>query len=131
MEVLDSPKKPKSVSRKLRLEVFRRQDGLCAYCGEALPEKGFHIDHIEPQSLRFYHYGKDVHRSENLHASCRSCNILKGSHSLEGFRYLVGEFYRTLRRDSRYRCLLRFNRITETHVDKDVLFHFEKPTTTK
>ena len=49
--------------------------------------------------------------------------MLKGSNTVDQFRSLIGGFYATLRRDSRYRLLLRFERVVE--VDAPVQFYFE------
>lgn len=46
-------------------------------------------------------------------AACASCNVLKGSHTVDQFRDLLEGFHDTLLRDARYSCLLRYGRIEE------------------
>ena len=40
--------KRKSMSRKLRFEVFKRDRFTCQYCGAKAPDVILHVDHIHP-----------------------------------------------------------------------------------
>ena len=65
-----------SLSKKLRFEVFKRDQFTCQYCGEMAPVAILQVDHIEPKSKG----GKnDI---LNLIASCRDCNIGKSDRKL-------------------------------------------------
>jgi 5-methylcytosine-specific restriction endonuclease McrA len=61
-------------SKRVREIVWRRSNGLCAYCGERLfrgviySPKSFTIDHIRPRAAG----GKN--RINNLAACCYECN---------------------------------------------------------
>ena len=57
---------------QLRSYVFHRDDGKCAYCGDAKAER-YELDHIVPRSRG----GTD--RVSNLVVSCHDCNDAKGN----------------------------------------------------
>lgn len=66
--------KPKrqSISKKLRFEVFKRDNFTCQYCGRMAPDVVLEVDHINPVA----NGGKnDI---LNLITSCHDCNIGKG-----------------------------------------------------
>ena len=60
--------KRKSISKKLRFEVFKRDGFQCAYCGQSPPAVVLEIDHIKPISKGG---GNDV---DNLITACFDCN---------------------------------------------------------
>ena len=65
--------KRKSISAKLRFEVFKRDKFQCQYCGRSAPQVILHVDHIEPVA-------KDgTNDITNLITSCRECNLGKGA----------------------------------------------------
>lgn len=57
-----------SISRKLRFEIFKRDNFTCGYCGQQPPEVILEIDHILPVSKG----GDDD--INNLLTSCFDCN---------------------------------------------------------
>jgi 5-methylcytosine-specific restriction endonuclease McrA len=62
--------KRKTISKKLRFEIFKRDGFQCAYCGQAPPSVILEVDHIEPKA-------KD--RSAATSYFCGICwNIIKG-----------------------------------------------------
>lgn len=69
-----------------RLNIFRRDDFRCAYCGT---HKNLTLDHVTPRSQG----GKDTW--ENLVTACQKCNTRKGSRTPEeaGMR-MRGRAYR-------------------------------------
>lgn len=69
--------KRKSISKKLRFEVFKRDKFTCVYCGATAPDVLLHIDHIEPVSKG----GSNA--IENLCCACMSCNQGKSDRKLE------------------------------------------------
>lgn len=58
----------KSISKKIRFEVFKRDKFMCQYCGESAPNVVLHIDHIHPVSKG------GTNHILNLITSCNNCN---------------------------------------------------------
>ncbi|MCK5610983.1 HNH endonuclease [Candidatus Pacearchaeota archaeon] len=67
----------KSLSKKIRFEVFKRDGFVCQYCGNSPPSIILEVDHIKPV--------KDGGENEidNLLTSCFDCNRGKGATRLE------------------------------------------------
>lgn len=129
---------------KLKREEIRMMfGGKCAYCGNDLPERGWHADHIKP-IMRDGHYvrveGKpytheykqtgtcarpDLDCTDNIFPSCRACNINKGASSIDSWRRFIEQSVEALRRDyGRFRHAERFGLVQA--IDKPVTFWFEK-----
>lgn len=70
------PVKRKSLSNKLRFEVFKRDSFTCQYCGKMAPDVVLEVDHIHPVSK-----GGD-NDILNLVTSCMECNRGKGARKL-------------------------------------------------
>lgn len=64
-----------SVSKRLRFEIFRRDNHACRYCGASAPEATLTIDHVVPVTLG----GTDD--PSNLVAACKDCNSGKSATS--------------------------------------------------
>lgn len=114
------------ISKKLREKIRQKYCGHCAYCGGVLSAR-WHIDHINP-IVRDWIKGTckypEKHTIENMNPSCPSCNIMKGSMSLDSFRRLIGGFITSLNRDStQYKFAKRYGLVQE--VDREVKFFFE------
>lgn len=62
-----------AVSKRLRFEVFRRDNHACRYCGATPPDAKLTIDHVVPESLG----GSDD--PSNLVTACAGCNGGKSS----------------------------------------------------
>lgn len=62
-----------SAFKKIRLRVLARDGYTCAYCGQ--PEAN-QVDHVVPIAR-----GGDIYDMDNLVASCRRCNLAKGTKS--------------------------------------------------
>jgi len=60
--------KRKSISKKLRFEIFKRDQFTCQYCGKNPPNAVLEIDHIEPVSKG------GTNDEDNLLTSCFDCN---------------------------------------------------------
>lgn len=58
----------KPISKKLRFDIFKRDNFQCVYCGKTPPEVTLEVDHIEPVSK-----GGD-NDINNLVTSCFDCN---------------------------------------------------------
>ena len=66
----------KSLSKKTRFEVFKRDSFTCQYCGKSAPTVLLEIDHIKPVSKN----GDDD--ITNLITSCFDCNRGKSDREL-------------------------------------------------
>lgn len=62
-----------AVSKSLRMEVMRRDNHTCRYCGAAAPDVKLTVDHVMPTTLG----GSD--EPSNLVTACRDCNAGKSS----------------------------------------------------
>lgn len=69
--------KRKSISQKIRFEVFKRDSFQCQYCGASAPDVVLHVDHIKPVSK-----GGD-NDITNLVTSCQKCNSGKSDRELD------------------------------------------------
>lgn len=68
--------KRKSISKKTRFEVFKRDNFTCQYCGKMAPDVILEVDHINPVKCGG---SNDI---LNLITSCKDCNRGKGSRKL-------------------------------------------------
>lgn len=68
--------KRKSISKKTRFEVFKRDSFTCQYCGRSAPDIVLHLEHIQPVSK-----GGD-NDILNLVTSCVDCNAGKSDRLL-------------------------------------------------
>ena len=112
---------------KLRDRVKNKTQGRCAYCGNELPPKGWHVDHMEPifrgWEKRPERAGDDV--ESNMIAACRRCNLWKKTLTIEQFRSEITKQGERLRRNvAPFRLAEDFG-IVEC-VDKPVRFYFEQ-----
>ncbi|MEU3945418.1 HNH endonuclease [Streptomyces sp. NPDC029526] len=62
-----------AVSKRLRFEIFRRDNHACRYCGAAAPGVKLTIDHVIPTSLG------GSNKPSNLVTACADCNSGKTS----------------------------------------------------
>lgn len=67
----------KTIGKKVRFEVFKRDKFTCQYCGGKAPEVLLHVDHIQPVADG----GTDD--ILNLVTSCSGCNLGKGARRLD------------------------------------------------
>ncbi len=66
----------KSISKKIRFEVFKRDSFTCQYCGKTAPNVVLEVDHIEPVSKG------GTNDILNLVTSCFDCNRGKSDKKL-------------------------------------------------
>ena len=70
----------RSMSNTIRSHVWDKSDGICHYChGPLHPFRNFHVDHVHPVTFG------GTSDLKNLVASCKTCNMSKGSKSYEDF----------------------------------------------
>lgn len=75
----------KSISKKLRFDIFKRDGFTCQYCGRMAPDVVLNIDHINPVK-----HGGD-NDILNLITSCFDCNNGKGSKKLTDIQELKNQ----------------------------------------
>jgi hypothetical protein len=68
--------KRKSLSKKIRFEVFKRDSFTCQYCGKSAPTVVLHVDHITPVKEG------GTNDITNLITACADCNLGKGARKL-------------------------------------------------
>lgn len=117
--------------KRLRVVIFNKYDGKCAYCGCNLEER-FCIDHIRPlnrnkrwdSSQQRSKDNEGKHTIENLNPSCPPCNISKSSFPLETWRKeLELKISRIERDSSTFRLLKKFDLVGIKKYN--VTFYFE------
>lgn len=99
--------------------IYNKYNGHCAYCGQVITRKTFHVDHVK--CLR--NGGTDI--LDNMLPSCGSCNRYKSTYDLETFRRMLSKIPERLRRDSStYKIALRFGMVEEHR--EPVRLYFEE-----
>jgi len=95
--------KRKSISKKLRFEVFKRDNFTCQYCSAKPPKVPLEIDHIIPVIKG------GTNDDYNLITACFDCNRGKGKHSLENSMPTQDEQIERLKEaHSQYKIYLKF-----------------------
>lgn len=84
-------KKRKQLSKKIRFEVFKRDDFTCQYCGNVPPSVVLEVDHIIPVSK-----GGD-NDINNIITSCFDCNRGKTNIELERITPALADNLKTLK----------------------------------
>jgi hypothetical protein len=85
-----------SASKEKRATIFHKTKGKCAYCGCKINPVAFTIDHVIPRSAG------GTNHTDNLLPACKSCNLAKGSGSIEQLRIrckFVAKFEKKTSRD--------------------------------
>jgi 5-methylcytosine-specific restriction endonuclease McrA len=112
-----------SSARLDRAAVWARFGGRCAYCGQEIPKKGFHVDHVHP-IFRGLLGARERDAATDKFPSCRRCNLWKSVHSSEGFRREIESQIDRVRRDSAgFRLAEDFGQVQWTC--RRVVFYFE------
>ena len=110
--------KRKAISKSVRIKVYEKYKGHCAYCGCELELKDMQVDHIE--SLYWYGGVDDI---KNYMPSCRSCNFYKSTLTLEKFREQIQTVTQRLDREFIYRIAKNYGIVNENQ--KPIKFYFE------
>lgn len=77
------------MDKQIRLKVYDKCGGRCAYCGKVIELKDMQVDHIIPQHLLNNIERWDIDNIKNLNPTCRRCNHYKRAHPLELFRRMI------------------------------------------
>lgn len=115
------------MKKEIRIKVFVKCGGFCAYCGEPITLKSMQVDHI--RAKRVFNEGRDipdydVDDMRNLNPSCRECNNLKHWYTVEEFRGIVESQVAKGRRYSvNFRTAERFGMIKVK--EEPIVFYFE------
>ena len=110
--------KRKPLPKALRVRVYKKYAGRCAYCGKQIKYEEMQVDHIKAVYL-----GGD-NDFNNLLPACRSCNFYKSSYSIEEFRRQINLIPSRLPKEFIYKVALDYGIVEET--GKDVVFYFEQ-----
>jgi 5-methylcytosine-specific restriction endonuclease McrA len=133
------------MKKELRMQVYNKYNGHCAYCSNEITYKQMQVDHIIPQStftqcirnkdldVKFYKVPEflmhlelgDQDHFDNLAPACARCNRYKKSNSLESFREQISKQVERARKTSwNFRCAEDYGFIEI--INKPVEFYFEK-----
>ena len=138
------------LTKKQRQQVRDKSGGRCWYCGNPLPEKGWHTDHFEPvfrplpskpaktksgfgeipELVRKLIGNGGMANPENDHINnmvpaCAPCNLFKSVWSIEAFRREIELQAERARKSSvNFRTAERFGIVQV--VNEPVVFWFEK-----
>lgn len=106
----------KSISKKTRFEVFKRDSFTCQYCGAKSPDVNLELDHITPVSK-----GGD-NELLNLVTSCFDCNRGKSNNELSDDSVVV------VQREQLSKVQERRNQLELLQMWKEELFELENDT---
>ena len=79
------PIKRTSISKRIRFEIFKRDEFTCQYCGAVPPKTILHVDHINPV------FSGGTNDIDNLVTSCMECNLGKGARNLKNIPQSLAE----------------------------------------
>ena len=116
----------KTIPKKVRLEVYNKYDGHCAYCGKEIEYKDMQVDHKIPvRNWNNKYTEEEIWCFDNYMPTCRRCNHYKRAHSLTSFRKMIEEIPKKLYRDNYiYKVGLDYG-LVEPHEHK-IKFYFEQ-----
>jgi len=104
-----------AVSRKMRFEVFKRDEFRCGYCGKSPPKVILEIDHIQPKAKD----GEDD--INNLITACFDCNRGKGSIELKQVPTTIKDNLEVLKeKESQVKEYRKFVNKIERRMNKDI-----------
>ena len=116
---MQEQKKRKPIPKPIRIQVYNKYSGHCAYCGCELEYKDMQVDHINP--LYWHNGANDI---ENYNPACRTCNFYKSTYTIEKFRERLQTLHERLEKNFIYRLAKNFGIVKEN--DAPVKFYFEK-----
>ena len=118
--------KRKAIPKAIRLKVYEKCNGSCAYCGEELTIKTVQIDHLHPmcRPIQSYNNIKSHDDFLNLMPACRQCNFYKGSETLKQFRTSMKTLHERIMQPFISRLGIKYSIIEIKPWDG--IFYFEK-----
>jgi 5-methylcytosine-specific restriction endonuclease McrA len=138
-----------ALSKAQRKQVWDKSGGVCWYCGNKLPEKGWHADHVDavyrlptkasyasawgvvPESIQKLLDNGGMEKPENNKISnivpaCAPCNLFKSVFTVEQFRNEISfQVDRARKTSVNFRTAERFGLIECRPIK--VVFWFEAP----
>jgi len=137
-----------TISKKQRKVIWDKSKGWCWYCGQKLPDKGWHVDHLNPvfrvinTKTKAVNAFGEVPESvqtllendgmlnpendtiDNMVPSCAPCNLFKATFTIDQFRKEIQLQVERARRSSvNFRTAERFGLIEAP--PRPVIFWFE------
>ena len=107
--------KKTSLSKKIRFEVFKRDEFRCGYCGKEPPSVILEVDHIEPKSSGG---GDDIC---NLITACFDCNRGKAGVPLDKIPLKVNEQLSAAKeKEEQLREYRKFTNKVQRRIKKDI-----------
>lgn len=101
----------------IRLQVFNKFAGKCAYCGNPLNLLHFQIDHINPHIKS--------NSLLNLYPCCSRCNILKSHRTPDEWKIQIKSKLYVLQHENPFTCFLTsLNQVSYSNFE--IQFYFEK-----
>lgn len=91
----------KPIPKAMRLKVYEKYNGHCAYCGKEISVKDMQVDHIIPiaksiygpraqaEKVRQMFDDGSINGIDNLMPACRACNFYKSWNDIEQFRQRI------------------------------------------
>ena len=107
------------MKKSLRIAVYEKFNGHCAYCGKVIEYKEMQVDHIIPKD-----FNGTSDNFDNLNPSCRRCNHYKRAHLLKDFRLLLKTLHERIRQN--YICKVAEDYGVIEIKPWDGIFYFEK-----
>lgn len=126
-------------NKNLRVEIYNKYNGKCAYCGSDINIRQMQVDHIIPKLNFIKHVtnkfripsflrhltSEDMNHIDNLNPACGVCNKWKSAHDLELFRSEIEAQVKRLNEYSAsYRMAKRYGLINENEIK--IKFYFER-----
>ena len=119
--------KRKRITAAQRMEVWRKYDGHCAYCGCEITLEEMQVDHMESiyRHEKEYIAGKAEYLDdiENYMPACRMCNFYKMTYTPEQFRQRLQTMKERLEKQFIYRLAKKYGIVLEQ--EKEITFYFE------
>lgn len=120
--------KRKRITAKQRMEVWKKCDGHCAYCGCEITPEEMQVDHVESiyRHEKDYIAGKAEYLDdiENYMPACRMCNFYKNTYTPEEFRQRLQTMTERLEKQFIYRLAKKYGIVQEK--ENKIIFYFEK-----
>lgn len=116
---MSTKRKRKPIPKSIRIQVYKKYGGHCAYCGCELEYKDMQVDHINP--LYWYNGENSI---ENYNPACRMCNFYKSTLTVEKFRERIQTIRERLENNFIYRLAKRYGIVNENI--EPVRFYYEK-----
>lgn len=103
----------RAISKRLRFEIFKRDDFTCVYCGaRAAGGDGLHVDHLTPVASG----GKN--EPDNLVTACAACNLGKGAVHLDAVNFAELSSRNLMSRQARLKTAIQVSRqVTEAQIE--------------